>query len=68
MNDDAAWVVAVMVTVMVLALSMTSIVLSDNVNEWVRTEDPDCYLHVREDNHLFTEDTVTRTRYCKEKS
>ena len=37
----------------------------DNQDEWVRTEDPACYLHVYEDKRLIEPDTTTRTRYCE---
>jgi hypothetical protein len=40
-------------------------IAADNTDEWVKTEDPACYLHVYEDKRLVGTDTTTRTRYCE---
>lgn len=42
------------------------LILTDNVTEWIPTEDSNCYLMVHHDNRLVGEDVVTRERFCKE--
>jgi hypothetical protein len=64
MSDDALSFVVMGVAV-ALILAVFGNVVGANNTDWVKTEDPACYLRIHEDKRLIGPDSTTRVRYCE---
>ena len=64
--DPLTPVVLVLLAIVLVVLGVIALALSDDYEEWRGTEDPACIIRESYDLSIFHDDTVTRTRYCKE--